>query len=787
MPIRKPRRPGFFPALVSALGAAVCLAGCSPAPRASAPPPLNFPVKADIVTDRAGIPHISAGDQRSLFFAMGYAQSRDRLWQMNYWRMLAEGRLSDVMDNSQLQSDGLMLTLGLEARAHRTWDQIGENSPLGRRIVALTAGINQYVTEVNAGKHPLARGFEITHSRPEPWTPVASIEVMYLQGLDLDLDTQQLSRGQWVASHGLTEFWKRWRLSEHDVEYVTAGLASGPASGAVSQAGGRFPGAGPQLAVDLRSLLPAWGPGASNAFAIGGSRTASGKPILANDTHLSHSEPSQWYAVALEVPDTLVAAGFCVPGLPVIVSGRTRRVTWGVTALGANVSPVWAESLDASGHHTLYEGHWEPIREKPLGLRYRLGPIRFPLFWIKARYTRHGPLIQEDKKKHRGYSLGWYAMSDLPVRLRSLAPETALSAADAARQFQDLPTPTLNVIAADMEGRLAYRTCGWIPGYRTAQEPLPLDGTSRASEFPALIPADSMPGSDSPADGYFVNTNNRPAGASYPFQIGDFFMSYRAQRLARLLGDSRHASVDSMTAFQFDALSPQWVRFAPRMLGRLAERSLGPEAAKAREELRAWGGLPDSQAVAPTIFRAWFYCAARRLEANGYDGYLDALLDDRVGAPDSLRGERLAAVLAESFETAVGMLHKKFGAISPAWSWGRAHVAHFVSPLEGRAREFRPDPVWVRGDRYSVNVSGGWTPASAEVTAGPSMRQVSDLSQDSSMRVSLPPGNSEDPRSPHFADHLRTWAAGRWFELRLGAPSASDVESRLKLEYGSGR
>ena len=166
-----------------------------------------------------------------------------------------------------------------------------------------------------------------------------------------------------------------------------------------------------------------------------------------------------------------------------------------------------------------------------LRCHYRLGPIRFPLFWIKARYTRHGPLIQEDNKKHRGYSLGWYAMSDLPVHLKSLAPETAVSAADAARQFRDLPTPTLNVVAADMEGRLAYRTCGWVPGYRSSPDPLPLDGTSKTSDFPALIPADSMPGSDSPADGYFVNTNNRPAGASYPFQIGDFFMSYRAQRL----------------------------------------------------------------------------------------------------------------------------------------------------------------------------------------------------------------------------------------------------------------
>ena len=378
-------------------------------------------------------------------------------------------------------------------------------------------------------------------------------------------------------------------------------------------------------------------------------------------------------------------------------------------------------------------------------------------------------------------------MSDLPVHLKSLAPETAVSAADAARQFRDLPTPTLNVVAADMEGRLAYRTCGWVPGYRSSPDPLPLDGTSKTSDFPALIPADSMPGSDSPADGYFVNTNNRPAGASYPFQIGDFFMSYRAQRLARLLGGSRHANVDSMAAFQFDALSPQWVRFAPRMLGRLAGRSLDPESAKAREELRRWSGSPDSQAIAPTIFRAWFYCAARRLEANGYDGYLDALLDDRAGAPDSLRGEKLAAVLAESFETAVALLHKKFGVISPAWSWGRVHVTHFVSPLEGRAREFRPEPVWVRGDRYSVNVAGGWTPASTEVTTGPSMRQVSDLSQDSSMRVSLPPGNSEDPRSPHFADHLRAWASGRWFELRLGAPAAPDVESRLKLEYGSSR
>src|SRR5439155_5619745 len=122
--------------------------------------------------------------------------------------------------------------------------------------------------------------------------------------------------------------------------------------------------------------------GASNVFAVGGSRTASGRPILANDTHLSHNAPSQWYAVSLEIPGAFRAAGFMVPGLPVLASGRSAAAAWGVTSLGASVSGVRAESLDVSGRHVLYEGRWEPVRERPLGLSYRLGPLRLPLFWI---------------------------------------------------------------------------------------------------------------------------------------------------------------------------------------------------------------------------------------------------------------------------------------------------------------------------------------------------------------------------------------------------------------------
>ncbi|MBI5837976.1 MAG: penicillin acylase family protein [Candidatus Eisenbacteria bacterium] len=793
-----------FATLLSAPAAllAVCLGGCVPgsrAPDTETPPQPGFPVRATIATDHAGVPHITARDQASLFYALGYVEGRDRLWQLQYWRAISEGRSSEFVGNDGLQSDGFFRAMGLVARCDRAWAGLPAESVLRRRARAFTAGLNAYIAEVRAGRRPLPREFRLTGTRPGPWRESTTLQLLFLQGVNLDLSTAAAGRDSWAKANGVAAVRRRWALCADDLQYVTlpspaaggaARVARGAAGGraAAEAAGGdRSDAADGDTGPVARRMaaLRLWGPGASNEFAVGGSRTVSGKPLLANDAHLEHLTPSQWYAVALEVPDTLVAAGFTVPGIPLVVSGRNRDAAWGVTALGADVSAVTAESLSADGKSALHAGRWERIREVKLDLSYRLGPFRFPLFWVKARIAPHGVLLSEDRKARRALALDWYPLRDHEFRTGSLEPERATSAQAAVDAFGGIPTPTLNLVAADRAGHLAYRTVGWVPGQQRPRSPLPEPGWEPASEWAAPIPADSMPAGTDPATGYFVNCNNRPAGPEYPYALSDFYMDYRALRVDELLRAAAPLDVRGLQRVQLDVASPQWRRFAPRFLEAVAGEKLSEEAGRARMALAAYDGRPDSMTLAPVIFRTWYAETRGRFGPVSMDGFLDAVLDGRAGPAgpgDSTSGPAFSRLMAGTLERAVKRLHRTLGPLGMNWAWGRAHRAHFEHALEKRDPKLAPPDVWVAGDNQSVNV--GTMPLSKlpRVSAGPSMRHISDLAQDSTVLLVIPPGNSGDPASPHFADHLEAWARGRYMPVRLGRLPAHEVESVVELD-----
>ena len=744
------------------------------------------------------MPHIRARDQASAFFALGYVHARDRLWQLHYWRCLAEGRVSDLVGNSGLASDGFFRAASVAALCARIAGQ-QPDGPFRRRLRAYAAGVSRYVEEVRRGRHPLPREFRLTHTQPEPWSEVASVELLFLQGANLDFGTGAEVTAAWVRQHGLAELRRRWALSVGDLPYVTVPPASGgrrPAPEGGSRGAGGAPGgpgpgslgAAPAAAGSSAygERLGLWGPGASNVFAVGASRTAAGRPILANDTHLAHVAPSQWYAAVLEVPDTLVAAGFTVPGLPVVTAGRNREVAWGETSLGADVCQVVAESLSADGWRVRRAGGWEPVREVPLGLRYRIGPLRIPLLWVKARTTSRGVLFLEERRAHRAYAVDWFALHPVTYEMAAVEPELARTAQEAVDAFRNLPTPGLNLLAADRAGHLAYRAVGRVPRRVAPPDPLPLAGADPGSEWPAEIPADSMPAAADPAQDYFVNSNNRPAGPEYPYPLGDYFMEYRARRVDELIRAGGRLDAAAVERVQLDEFSPQWRRFAARFLGRIAGRRLSAEAEAARAALAAYDGRPESLAVGPTVFRVWYAQTRSRLGAVGSDGFLDAVLDGRAGpatpGSDSTWGGAFSGLLATTLEGAVRRLHQVLGPMGPAWAWGRAHRAHFEHPLERRYPEMAPPEVWVAGDNQSVNVASLPLGRLPRVTFGPSMRVVADLSQDSTVLLVVPPGNSGDPDSPHYADQLGAWAAGRYFRVRLGPPRPEELESVIHLD-----
>jgi penicillin amidase len=453
---------------------------------------------------------------------------------------------------------------------------------------------------------------------------------------------------------------------------------------------------------------------------------------------------------------------------------------------------VYADTLSADGRSVRWQGGWTPLREADYTMKYHLLGIPLPPFGQKRRYTPHGPVLVYDHKRRIALALRWTAL-ETPVTLSGLIGlERSSDANEICRRVRTLVTPVLNVMAADLEGRVRYQTAGALPrrGFDAGFGVLPGDGRH---EWLGLIAPDSMPAWDVPRSGFAVNGNNLPVGSPYPEPLPRYdWIQDRAARMHQRLAGDDAVTLDDARSVQNDVYSRAAERFLPRLL-RSADSlgtSLSDTARAALDTLRAWDRLCLRDRVAPTLFRAWLATFLERsrladapaLAAAALDGRApEALRDPKSGAP-----ERAAVAAVASLDRALVDLERRLGPDLTRWWWGSAHRAHFRHPLAWRDPAFDPPTIPVDGDNSSPCVGPSRLPGSLEVTFGPSWRHLVDLAiPDSSLAV-IPPGNAGD--GAHRDDQMQLWANHRYVPLYLdrGRIEAA-AESEWRLEPAAGR
>ena len=748
---------------------------------------------ATITTDVYGIPHLEARSLSDLYFAWGFVSARDRLWQMEHGRRSARGALWEWFGNRSLRADGGAQLFELAEHAHRAWEAQRADPSVRVALERYAAGVNAYLDLCRSGARPWPEEFLALHKRPANWRPEDSFLFLLAQGVLLDLAVPELAEAETLRARGPGWFERRRRF-ESDWTYVTI-----PDSAAVRLygrpsrprlPGQPFPGGTstgwrpPALPFEVgrdREL------GASNVFAVGAARSASGAPLLANDVHLSLTAPGPFYAVHLTVQDTVDAAGGCVPGLPIVVSGRNRTTAWGITSLGADVIDAYADTLSADGRSVRWQGGWIPIREGDFTMRFHLLGIPLPTFGQKRRYTPHGPVLAYDRKRRLALSMRWTALEGDPTLSRLIGLERSADAAEVGARVRTMVTPTLNVMAADVHGHVLYQTVGAVPRRRfdAGFGVLPSDGRH---EWAGLIPADSMPAWNVPATGFAANGNNLPVGSPYPEALPRYdWIHDRAARMAtRLAGDPR-VSFDDARSVQNDITSRAAQRWVPRLL-RCADSlaaALSDTARAALDTLRAWDDVCLRDRVAPTLYRAWLGAFLKRSGLGDAPALAVAALDGR--APEALRDpahgtpERAATAAVLALEQALSELRRRLGPDLATWQWSRAHRARFQHALAWRDPAFNPPTVPIDGDNSTPSVGPSRLPGDVEVIFGPSWRHVVDLAVPDSSLAVIPPGNSGV--ADHRRDHLQRWASHRYVPLYLDPARVRAVrESEWRLE-----
>jgi penicillin amidase len=716
-----------------------------------------------ITRDDRGIPTISAQSSDDAYFALGFVHAQDRLFQMDGMRRLGAGRLSEILGETTLETDRMMRTLGLYRSAE---DQVNAASPaLKAALHAYAAGVNAFIANHSGAWSP---EFYLLNYSPEPWQPADSLVWGRLMALDLS--------NNWQA-----EISNR-SLKRGVPAYLYDLLVTAPSPQAASADDGSVP--------ILRQPLSE----ASNSWVVGPQRSASGKPLIANDPHLGLALPSTWYLARIETPE-MTWTGATAPGLPFVMIGTNGHVAWTFTTTHGDTQDLFEEKL-VPGRADQYE---TPAGAQPFVARQETIRVKgADDVEITVRSTRHGPVVSDlggdPGTPDTVLALSWTAL--LPG---DRTPEAILSinkARDAAAlevALVDFHAPQQNIVYADAEGVTGFIAAGRVPERRAVFEEsrLPAPGWSGAYDWVGTLPMSSLPQLRGDSRDFLVTANNdiRPLGYR-PFITADWPDDARAKRIRELLAADAEQNLDHLKTIQLDNHSAPLHAFVGHWLG---------EAKKADPDLAAfladWDGSMDRNGTAPLIAAIWVDRVAKQLVADEMRGHfsdwwfwqidrLEALLSDGRACDnvESPAKESCADILAAAFHDTRRDLTTAYGQDPAHWHWGDSHRAPFNHPVYSQIpvlKDWLAADLATDGDFFSVNRGTTLPPRSGVMLShvhGPSLRFLMDFADPDGALFVLAGGQSGNPLSPHFADGLADWRDGTYRSLKDGGANQLVLE-----------
>lgn len=779
-------------------------------PAAQGPPSSTVRVQGtsqpvEIVRDRWGIAHIYARTEADLFFAQGYNAARDRLFQFEVWRRQATGTTAEVFGRRELKRD-------IGARLHMFRGDLTQElsfyHPRGEQIVtAFVRGVNAYIAETEGNPSLLPLEFRLLGITPGRWTPevVISRHQALLANIAQEVRFAKAIRELGVARvKQITWFQGGDPLLDPDPAVDLAALPDNvlelyeafrsplrfmPEQIVAEHRGETRPDR-PLAANDMDSSAVDIG---SNNWVIHGSQTQSTFPIMANDPHRNQSAPSLRYWVHLVAPGwNVIGAG--EPVLPGVSVGHNEHGAWGLTIFGNDSEDLYVyDTNPANPNEYRYRGQWEAMRviEDTIPVKGEAPAA------VEHKYTRHGPVLFEDRGRRKAYALraAWMEVGGAPY-LASLRMDQART----WQEFREACTynriPAENMVWADRSGNIGYQAAGIQPLRRNWSGLVPVPGDGRY-EWDGYLPITALPNAHNPARGFVVTANNYLMPNDYPWKEAMHYTwadPFRASRITELLGSGRLFSVAEVARIQNDDLSLP----ARGLVPLLRDLPLSnPASIKARDLLLAWNFVLDRDSVAAGIYAMW----QRRLQAHVADlalpGRTRGLLNismkrivDWLLAPTGDFGPTPTsgrdAVVARSLDEAVAELTKKLGPEMTAWRYGQEqyHHAYIRHPLaeavnQATRAKLNVGPAPRGGDAFTLTATGNGD----NQTAGGSFKIIADTEDWDNSIGQNNPGQSGNPDSPHYRDLFELWAKGRYFPVAYSRAKVDAVaEERLMLQ-----
>jgi penicillin amidase len=743
-------------------------------------PGLHAEVTVD--RDRWGVPHIRAQSLDDLLLAQGFVLAQDRLWQMDVLRRAAAGELSEIFGSPTVEYDRESRVLGFRQAAEATIAAM----PADRRALleAYARGVNLYI-EQRRGRLPAE--FLVLRYEPRPWTPVDTLLIganLYKELTGFWRD--QLRRAQVSELVGPELARDLYADTADSVwDHPLVGAASQPAKsspeakrgaknvfdpGSSSVAENSLPTAPPSPWTPAEGPLPSFDyegrtVGGSNNWVVDGRHTISGRPMLANDTHLTFGVPCIWYIVHLTAPGWNVK-GFTLPGAPLVLIGHNDRVAWGFTNNFADVLDVYSETFNpANPLEYRHNGQWLRATVRHEVIRVNGKPDQT----LDVLITRHGPIIRHDDQ--RGYAIRWTATDPGGLDSSYYLLGKAQNWNEFRAALQGSPGPAQNIVYADVDGHIGYVVAAKVPIRAKPTGGVPVPGDTDDHEWTGYIPYAELPQLVDPPSGIIATANARVVGPAYPYHLTDNWMApYRTARIYELLADSKNLRNDDFIRIQTDISTYPHRQIAQELLkARGKVHATDPRTRNLLDTLANWDGKAriDSRTMSFLEFtrRALLYHLLRPHLGAGVGLYqwmragvfVEKVLQDRPTRWLPPEFHSYDELLISSADYAVERMADAARTEDPKeWQWGTFNQLRMFHPLAQSGflrRHVSIGPIPISGSLFSVKQIAR--------TYGPAMRFVADLSNFDNSMMNIAMGQSGQYLSLHYRDQFPYWYTDR--------------------------
>jgi len=779
---------GIVVAVAIAVTIAVVVGTVPPLTGSLRVPGLTHPVS--IVRDRHAVPHITGSSVADLYYGLGFAHAQDRLWQMELMRRAGQGRLSEIFGERTLEADIFLRTLDLHGHAERSFEKFPPDTQ--HLLAAYAAGVNAFINRpTGLLEQRLPPEFLLLGHSPQPWRPADSVTAVKMMALNLSANLAAEIQRLTLAAQG---------LSPAEIDDV------------MPLNGGERPPPLPNLAelYPLRRLAEAssheqtvaidelFGAGASNSWVVAGSRTASGKPLIANDPHLRLSAPSVWYLAHLALDDPawgrVNVVGASLPGTPLVVLGRGDTLAWGFTNTEADVQDLFIERINPDNPaEYLTPAGWRPFDVDVMEIRVAGGETQL----IERRHTRHGPVLPQSFRNlgqilAPGHvaALQWTALSDDDTTITAgLLDASIRTVDDYIRRSHVYVVPMQNMVVADTKGHIAMTAPARLPVRQRANKiagRAPVPGWDATYDWQGFVPLEGLPRVVDPPQGAIGTANARITGDNYPHLITyDWEADYRLRRIQDLVVSRTGHDLKTMQVAQLDVFSPAFAELVPLMIA--AARPAASEVEEVLDQLGHWDAWMRAEASEPLIFVAWLRESVRAIFADDLGPAFAQFFSPRAKTMTRLlKGdatgrdwcdnrmtgvqESCGEVLVAALKQAIQDLERQFGSDRTQWSWGKAHVAvgenHVFGklPLIGRYFDIGTASP---GGPYTLN--RGVTEFGREMPFAnrhaSTYRAIYDLENLDNSLFMQPTGQSGNPFSRYYRTFEISWAEGRYIQI----------------------